>query len=501
MADEKVAPPVDDRAKPLKPNYLKLVFHHVVSNALFLCIPPLLALLFPRLSPTSLASPQLSPHSAVAGSTLLGLAAALYMLRRPRAVYLVDFACFKGSSAYVAPRVTILAKFTGGGTFTEETVAFQRKMLERSGISDEAYIPASLLCNPPDMCYRTAQEEAETVIFGAVDELFRNTGVASRDVGVLVTNCSLHNPTPTYSDMIVHRYKMSADVITYNLSGMGCSAGLIAIDLVRQLLQVHPKSYALVVSTESMTLNAYLGNNRSMLVTNSLFRMGGAAILLTNRLRERRRSKYQLIHTVRTHKGADDRSYSCVTQEEDAEGKVGVALSKDLMGVAGNALKANISTLGPIVLPLSEQLLFLASLVLKKVLKLEHVKQYLPDFKLAFEHFCIHAGGRAVLEELEKSLGLSPWHMEPSRMTLYRFGNTSSSSLWYELAYCEAKARIKAGDRVWQIGFGSGFKCNSAVWRSLRAIKSAKNMRNSNPWSDEIDSFPVQVPKLVPLMP
>lgn len=261
-------------------------------------------------------------------------------------------------------------------------------------------------------------------------------------------------------------------------------------------MQVHPNSYALVVSTENMTLNAYLGNNRSMLVSNSLFRMGGAAVLLSNRRVDRRRSKYQLAHTIRTHKGADASSYSCVTQAEDSEGKVGVALSKDLMSVAGAALKTNISTLGPLVLPMSEQLLFLAATLLKRVLKLKNVKAYVPDFKLAFEHFCIHAGGRAVLDELEKSLDLSPWHMEPSRMTLYRFGNTSSSSLWYELAYCEAKRRIRKGDRVWQIAFGSGFKCNSAVWRALQTVDGA---RDKNPWTDEIDKFPVHVQNVVPL--
>jgi predicted naringenin-chalcone synthase len=76
----------------------------------------------------------------------------------------------------------------------------------------------------------------------------------------------------------------------------------------------------------------------------------------------------------------------------------------------------------------------------------------------------IHPGGRAVLDELQKNLRLSGWHMEPSRMTLHRFGNTSSSSLWYELVYTKAKGR------VWQIAFGSGFKCNSAVWRALRPI-------------------------------
>jgi 3-ketoacyl-CoA synthase len=221
--------------------------------------------------------------------------------------------------------------------------------------------------------------------------------------------------------------------------------------------------------------------------------MGGAAILLSNRSSDRRRSKYQLIHTVRTHKGADDKFYNCVLQREDDNGKIGVSLSKDIMAVAGEALKTNITMLGPFVLPMSEKILFLASLVGRKILKMK-IKAYIPDFKMAFDHFCIHAGGRAVLDALEKNLELTDWHMEPSRMTLYRFGNTSSSSLWYELAYSEAKGRIRKGDRMWQIAFGSGFKCNSAVWHALKTIDPTKE---KNPWMDEIHEFPVHVPKMV----
>ncbi|KAF2577607.1 hypothetical protein F2Q70_00006957 [Brassica cretica] len=160
------------------------------------------------------------------------------------------------------------------------------------------------------------------------------------------------------------------------------------------------------------------------------------------------------------------------------------------MSVAGDALKTNITTLGPMVLPLSEQILFLISLVKRKMFKLK-VKPYIPDFKLAFEHFCIHAGGRAVLDEMQKNLDLKDWHMEPSRMTLHRFGNTSSSSLWYEMAYTEAKGRVKAGDRLWQIAFGSGFKCNSAVWKALRAVSTEE--MTGNAWAGSIEDYPVKI--------
>jgi 3-ketoacyl-CoA synthase len=75
---------------------------------------------------------------------------------------------------------------------------------------------------------------------------------------------------------------------------------------------------------------------------------------------------------------------------------------------------------------------------------------------------------------------------------LYRFGNTSSSSLWYELGYLEAKGRVKKGDRVWQIAFGSGFKCNSAVWKCISDLDPTP--RNS--WSDRIHLYPVQIPEV-----
>ncbi|CAL4889292.1 unnamed protein product [Urochloa decumbens] len=490
-----------DFQQSVRLKYVKLGYHYLISHGAYLLLTPvtlLVAVHLSTLSPRDAAD--LWSHlrhnhlvSLLACSTLLVSLATAYFLTRPRPVYLLDFACYKPGPTRRCTRDTFMRCSRLNGSFTDASLEFQRKILERSGLGEETYLPPAVTRVPPDPSMAAARDEAREVMFGAVDEVLAKTGVNPKDIGVLVVNCSLFNPTPSLSAMVVNHYKLRGNVASYNLGGMGCSAGVIAVDLAKDLLQTHPGTYALVVSTENITLNWYAGNDRSKLVTNCLFRMGGAAVLLSNRRSDRRRAKYELVHTVRTHKGADDRCFGCVTQEEDGEGKLGVSLSKDLMAVAGGALKDNITTLGPLVLPVSEQLLFMATLAARKLLGMRKVRPYIPDFKLAFEHFCIHAGGRAVLDELESNLALTDWHMEPSRMTLHRFGNTSSSSLWYELAYSEAKGRIRRRDRVWQIAFGSGFKCNSAVWRALRSVNPAEE---TNPWMDEIDRFPVDVPKV-----
>ncbi|KAL0360672.1 UNVERIFIED_CONTAM: 3-ketoacyl-CoA synthase 4 [Sesamum radiatum] len=168
------------------------------------------------------------------------------------------------------------------GDFDESSLEFQRKILERSGLGDETYVPEAMHYIPPRPSMQAAREEAEQVMFG---------------------------------HWII------------------CSRIPMCIG-----------TYAVVVSMENITQNWYFGNKKSMLIPNCLFRVGGAAVLLSNKAGDRRRAKYKLVHVVRTHKGADDKAFRCVYQEQDDAGKTGVSLSKDLMAIAGGALKTNITT-------------------------------------------------------------------------------------------------------------------------------------------------------------
>ncbi|XP_051203844.1 3-ketoacyl-CoA synthase 6-like [Lolium perenne] len=470
---------------------IKAVYQRVVdsSTAIVVTAAPLIAAAAVAVSRSWLHD--LRPVHLFLWCFLPVAAAIVYLKLRPRAVYLVDYAGFRTPHTCRIPFASFLEHAKQHPALNERSVRFMTRLLERSGLGEDTCLPpAHHYVGTHEYCtLDAARAEFELVAFSAIDDLLAKTGVAPEAIGILIVNCSLFCPVPSLVDMIVNRYKLRGDVRSMQLSGMGCSAGLIAVGLARNLLQVAPHgAHALVVSTETITPNYYLGTERAMLLPNCLFRIGGAAALLST---SPAKARFRLKHVVRTLTGAQDNSYRCVYQEEDAEGHRGINLNKDLMSIAGDSLKANITAIAPLVLPAREQLMFAFYFVAGKVLN-RRLKPYIPDFRTAFEHFCIHAGGRAVIDELQKSLNLSDEQVEASRMTLHRFGNTSSSSLWYELAYMEAKGRMRKGDRVWMIGFGSGFKCNSAAWECIEPARNA-----DGPWATSIHKYPVDIPDVL----
>jgi predicted naringenin-chalcone synthase len=435
-------------------------------------------------------------------ATALALLVGAYWMRQQRPVYLLSFATFQAPDSWKVSHAQIVEMLRRQNCFTPDALDFMARILERSGTGQStAWPPGIVQCLqgdnetnrvPADRSIAASRQEAETIIFDIVQRALDQAKVNPKEIDVLVINCSLFSPTPSLCAMVVAHFGMRADVSTYNLSGMGCSASLIAVDLAQQLLRSYrtqgaeSHGKALVVSTEIITPNLYHGQDRAFLIQNTLFRCGGAAMVLSNSWMDGRRAWYKLLHLVRVQ-GTSEQAIQAVYEAEDSEGERGVRLSKDLVKVAGQCMEKNFTILGPSVLPLTEQAKVVVAIAVRWVLKhlaytlkkhhaeewlkkLPTVKPYVPDFKRGVDHFCIHAGGRAVIDGIEKNLGLKPYHTEPSRMTLLNYGNTSSSSIWYELQYIQEKQKtnpLKKGDRIMQVAFGSGFKCTSAVWVKL----------------------------------
>ncbi|GAB4845190.1 hypothetical protein Ancab_038599 [Ancistrocladus abbreviatus] len=438
----------------------------------------------------------LSPHPILSLSilSLSALSQTFYHLfRKPYAILLLNYSCYKPPSHRKCTYELSEYFVRKTARFSAKSEDFMRSIYLKSGLGNETYAPPFLFDIHDDShrnprLLESAFEEAREGMFSAVDALLGKTQIHPRRIDIVIVVSGSFSPSPSLSSMLVNRYELDEGVRTFNLSGMGCSGGVVAVDMAVRLLSARRAvQYALVVITESISLNWYFGENRSMLVTNCIFRVGCAAALISNDPSQHRVAKFKLVDSLRTHHGSDDRAYRAAFQEEDEVGTTGISLTKDLIRVAGENLRHHITTLAPRVLPLGELIKYAKSVVLSALSKGE-LKRVDPDFTTAFEHMCIHTGGKAVIERIGRVLKLSDSVTEPARMTLHRFGNTSSSLVFYELAYVEAKTWIKSGNRLWMLAFGTGFKVGSLVWISVRD----SDYEFDNPWNDCIHRYPVK---------
>ena len=206
-----------------------------------------------------------------------------------------------------------------------------------------------------------SRREAKEVMCKTVKDLMVKHDIHPSDVDILIVNCSLFCPTPSLASMIIK--SSTFDILSYNLGGMGCSAGVISIDLAKRLLQ------------GSITM----AQRRSLFRRRILLKIGtvgmknlcyyqtacfdkAAAILLSNSPKS---AKLELV--LYTNAPWATRGIRMHLPCQDADGNQGVRLSRQVMRIAGEALTQNIVNLGPLVLPWSEQIRFFLNVIARKI--------------------------------------------------------------------------------------------------------------------------------------
>ncbi|KAG5515387.1 hypothetical protein RHGRI_036439 [Rhododendron griersonianum] len=409
--------------------------------------------------------------------------------KRHQCCYILDYQCYKPTDdRKLSTQFSgeIIKRNTNLGL---NEYKFLLKAIVSSGIGEQTYAPRMVFDGrETDPTLEDGVVEMEEFFDDSIQKVLSRSRVSPRDIDVLVVNVSMLAIVPSLAARIINRYKLRDDVKVYNLTGMGCSASLISINIVQNIFKCWKNVHALVVTSESLSPNWYTGNDRSMILANCLFRTGGCAILLTNKVALKHRAMFKLKCLVRTHHGAKEESFNCCIQKEDESGRVGFHLDKTLPKAATRAFVENLKVISPKILPVRELARFTIASFVRKMRQGRSSKggggRPTIDFTTGVDHFCLHTGGKAVIDGIGQSLNLSKYDLEPARMTLHRYGNTSASSLWYVLGYMEAKKRLKRGDRVFMISFGAGFKCNSCLWEVVR------DLGDGNVWEDCIDEYP-----------
>lgn len=386
-------------------------------------------------------------------------------------LYLVDWAVYRPPEELKLSYVKTKDVVKKWSVYSDDKRDFLLKIATKSGIDMEgSFLPAWLnphFCDAPKNDMDTARKEAEMVMCGAVSEVLDKTGLEPQDIDILVTNCSIYCPTPSLASMLVNHFKFRQDIEAYNLGGMGCSNGVTGIGLIKNLFLGRPDLTALFVPAEVTTYCFYPGHNKDYMVANAIFRMGGAAILMTNKPQARYYAKYQLCHHVRVHTGQSDDSYGAMGWGPDEEGINGVYLRKTIPKEGARAIELCMRSISPKVMTWSQMAGYSYNWAQRNVLG-QAVDEYFPDYTQCVDHFALHCGGYAVLKGLKQALRLPTEAIMPSFATLCDYGNTSCSSTWYVMAYIESLVGVKRGQTIMQMGIGGGMKASVNVWRAVK---------------------------------
>lgn len=259
----------------------------------------------------------LSCHKTLVFSSVFCLAVSVffYLSTRPRPVLFLNYSCYRPSSERRCSYEICEYFLRRNGKFSEKSQEFMKGIYNKSGLGDETYGPNFLFGTEDHATHESAVEELTEGMYATVDSLLKKTGVPVPLIDTVIVSCGMFAPSPSLSAFLVNSFGFDPAVKTYNLGGMGCGSGAISIDLASRLMSSSRRlRYALVIVTESVSLNWYFGADRSMLVTNCIFRAGCAAMLLTNDPSRRSQAKLQLLQSFRTNEGADDLSYRAAYQ-------------------------------------------------------------------------------------------------------------------------------------------------------------------------------------------
>jgi predicted naringenin-chalcone synthase len=321
----------------------------------------------------------------------------------------------------------------------KHSVHLLKRMMKRSGIEHRYSCLGPLTtCNAGDAIDaeslyirgRSADTAARMRVFErrapelAAEALDKLDLGADRDriTHLLVTSCTGLS-APGLDIDVIERCRLPATVERTTVGFMGCYAAISALKLARHIVRSEPNARVLMLNLELCTLHFQETKDIPQLLCFLQFADGCAASLVTAEPR-----------------GIALNSFKAMLLPDTRElmswniGNIGfdMVLSGRVPAAIHDAVRAS-----------SNEILAAAS----------------GD---AIELWAVHAGGRTVLDAVERALDLAPSALAPSREVLRRYGNMSSATVMFVL---EDLMRSAARGNGCAMSFGPGLVAETMLFR------------------------------------
>lgn len=280
----------------------------------------------------------------------------------------------------------------------------------------------------PDTLHRRFSVHAPMLASRAAERALAEAALEPDQIDAVVVSTCTGYLCPGLSGYVIERLGLRSDVQAYDLVGQGCAAAMPNLNLAESLLASGRSSYVLSVCVEVCSAAMYLDDDPGVLISACLFGDGaGAAVLARQPAAGRRR-----IEWVRCRSMIDPDARNALMFEQQK-------------GMLRNILTRKVPKLAA---QHAHQLM----------------QQVLADAAVGrseIRQWIMHAGGRDVLNALQKQFDVAPGDFEYSATMLREYGNLSSAFVYFVLQ--AALADDAEGGWWWMSSFGAGFSCHGAL--------------------------------------
>ena len=258
-------------------------------------------------------------------------------------------------------------------------------------------------------------------------------GLSPRDVDLfLVCTCTGYVCPDVGSRLIAH-LQFRKDVQRAPLIGLGCAGAVPTLQRAWDYARAHPGRRALMLAVEICSASYYIDNSLETVVGNAICADGAAALILSVQDGE---------FDARLPAVVDVQSYLDTDQQDKVgfgqrEGKLRIILHASIRDLASGMIERAVD-------PLLE----------RNGLGREDIRFWVA-----------HPGGRKVIDNVQKQLGLTDPQLRFSRDILRNFGNMSSPTVLFVLNEVVRDGEPRAGDWGVMVALGPGMAAEAALLR------------------------------------
>ena len=240
-----------------------------------------------------------------------------------------------------------------------------------------------------------------------------------KDITHLITVSCTGMSAPGLDLQVMELLDLEKNIFRTSVNFMGCYAAIHALKIADAICKTEKKAQVLIVCTELCTLHFQREATMDSMASSLLFGDGAAAVLVTHNSAAVQGLVMEHFYSEINPKGKRDMAWELSSSGflMTLSGYVPELIEEDFAAIVKRALYAEKKTAADI------------------------------------SHWCIHPGGKRILQAIHKSLGFTNGQLQCSYEVLNEFGNLSSASILFVL---KKLLQQKGLHRLFGAAFGPG---------------------------------------------